>query len=109
MAFFKGSYYEAQATFERDDQGNKPVFKGVRPRPIPQAEAVLEHNVTTGDRLDALAQNYYANPRDWRRLADCNTETLFAEDLIYDDSTGDRPTEKQGARVLIPRRREGRT
>lgn len=109
MAFFKGSYYEAIPTLDRDDQGNRPAFKGVRPRPIPATEPVLEHSVVTGDRLDSVAQNYYANSRDWRRLADANSETLFAEDLIYGESTTDRPDVRQGARVLIPRRREGQS
>jgi nucleoid-associated protein YgaU len=109
MAFFKGSYYETLAPFDRDDQGNPPKFKGIRPRPIPAAEPVLEHNVTTGDRLDSVAQHFYANPRDWRRLADANPETLFAEDLFYNVATGDRPDQPFGARVLIPRRKEGRS
>ena len=108
MAFFKGSYYENLPTFDPNDQGDRPSFKGIRPRQIPPAEPVLEHSVITGDRLDSLAQNYYANPRDWRRLADCNAQMLFAEDLIYKTGCDDRPVERQGDHILVPRRRDGR-
>ncbi|MGX9357433.1 hypothetical protein ACS3SW_20320 [Roseobacteraceae bacterium S113] len=106
MAFFKGSYYENLPEFEAPEEGGTR-FKGTRPRPIPTPEPVLEHGVATGDRLDQLAQEYYANPRDWRRLADCNADTLFAEDLIYDAKTGERASERMGEALLVPRRRDG--
>ncbi len=111
MAFFKGSYYETTAVFEPPEDGTKP-FRGLRGRTIPQPEPILEHSVGVGDRLDQLGQNFYANPRDWRRIADCNTDAIFPEDLIY--AEGGHPdalelaTEKLGKTVLVPRRREVR-
>lgn len=107
MAFFKGSYYESIAVFDDPEDGSDG-FRGIRARPVPSPEPVLEHSVSVGDRLDQISQHYYANPRDWRRVADCNPDTLFAEDLVYDpDIQDDVAREDRGARILIPRRREG--
>ena len=105
MAFFKGGYYEKLPGFEPPEDGSKG-FRGVRPRPVPAPEPILEHGVSVGDRLDQLAQEYYANPRDWRRLADCNPSTLFAEDLVYSTQENARAAEKLGETLLVPRRRE---
>ncbi|MCP5086616.1 MAG: hypothetical protein GY952_07440 [Rhodobacteraceae bacterium] len=110
MAFFKGSYYEKLKVFDPAEDGSTP-FRGVRARPIADPEPILEHAVAVNDRLDALAQHYYANPRDWRRMVDCNPFALFPEDLIYDEDTPprDQPlTDKLGNVVLVPRRRDGR-
>lgn len=111
MAFFKGSYYETTALFEPPEDGSKP-FRGLRGRIIPDPEPVLEHPVGVGDRLDQLGQNFYANPRDWRRLADCNSDAIFPEDMVYaDGGHADAPelaAEKLGRVVLVPRRREVR-
>ncbi|MCP5073792.1 MAG: hypothetical protein GY947_10925 [Rhodobacteraceae bacterium] len=110
MAFFKGSYYEKLKVFDETEDGSTS-FRGVRARPVADPEPILEHAVAVNDRLDALAQNYYANPRDWRRLADCNPFALFPEDMIYDADTPPRDaplTDKLGNVVLVPRRREGR-
>lgn len=109
MAFFKGSYYQNLPVFEPLGEGSQqPRFGGVRARGIGVPEPVLEHAVAVGDRLDNLAQNYYANPRDWRRLADCNPEALFAEDLLlHPDPPHQPPRERTGEVLLVPRRREG--
>lgn len=107
MAFFKGSPYETLAPFDPPEDGT-PGFRGIRPRPVGTPEPVLEHAVAVADRLDALGQHYYANPRDWRRIADANPEALFAEDLILAPAPPAEPaTERLGEVVLIPRRREG--
>lgn len=111
MAFFKGSYYQNLPVFDlleqaRDVRG----FRGVRVRPIANPEPVLEHAVSVGDRLDSLGQHYYANPRDWRRLADCNDDAIFPEDLLLEQSEpglGTQPRERTGEVILVPRRREG--
>ena len=109
MAFFKGSYYQNLPKFDPIEDGTRP-FKGVRARPVPAPESVLEHFVALGDRLDTLAQHYYAEPRDWRRLADCNSDALFLEDSLYDTAgTEDIQTPRLGHTVLIPRRRDGGT
>jgi hypothetical protein len=111
MALFKGSYYEAARAFDPPEDG-RPGFKGLRPRVLADPEPVLEHVVAVGDRLDGLGQNYYANPRDWRRLADCNPQALFAEDLVYAaalPAPGDVQAAALGETLLVPRRREGRS
>jgi hypothetical protein len=113
MAFLKGSYYEQVPLFAPDDIGRKP-FGGLHPRPIPTPEPILEHSVVLKERLDSVAQHYYAEPRDWRRIADANPDALFAEDLLWqpepfagspDDGLG---SERLGNVLLIPRRREVR-
>lgn len=113
MAFFKGSYYELVPLFEPDASGRK-VFGGLRARPLARPEPVLEHSVALKERLDSVAHHYYAEPRDWRRIAEANPEALFAEDLLWqpgafaetpDDGLG---SERLGNVVLIPRRREAR-
>lgn len=106
MAFFKGSYYQHLPTFE----GEGSAFRGVRARPVVPPEPVLEHSIVVADRLDGLAQHYYANPRDWRRLADCNPDVLFPEDLLIargQTPSADRLRERLGEVILVPRRREG--
>lgn len=108
MALFKGSPYEDARPFAPPDDGG-PAFRGLRERPSRAAEPVLEHPITIGDRLDALSQHYYANPREWRRLADANPLTLFAEDLLHHarpEADASVLAEKVGEVVLVPRRRE---
>lgn len=119
MAFFKGSYYETVPLFEPDDTG-KVVFPGLRERPLASPEPVLEHTVALKERLDSVAQHYYAASRDWRRIGEANPDAMFAEDLLYDPEppdddgplatplTEDTGSERLGNVVLIPRRRESR-
>lgn len=110
MAFFKGSYYETLQIFAASTEGDT-VFRGVRARPIADPEPVLEHTVRVADRLDTLSQHYYANPRDWRRMADCNPDDLFPEDMIYETDPPPREdplSERVGRVLLVPRRREAR-
>ena len=40
------------------------------------------------ERLDGVAHHYYAEPRDWRRIAEANPDALFAEDLLYEARAG---------------------
>lgn len=108
MAFFKGSYYQNLPVFDQPE-GSKG-FRGVRARPVADPEPVLEHSVSVGDRLDSLGQHYYANPRDWRRLADCNADVIFPDDLLLEQDTprmGGAPRERKGEVILVPRRRKG--
>lgn len=107
MAFFKGSYYQDIPVFDPLADGSQ-AFNGIRARHLPAPQSVLEHSVALGDRLDTLAQHYYAEPRDWRRLADCNSNYLFIEDALYDtNSLADIQSPQLGRAVLIPRRRDG--
>ena len=108
MAFFKGSYYENVPLFE--DEADS-AFRGPRARPIVAPEPILEHSIHIGDRLDSLGQHFYANSREWRRLADCNAQVLFAEDMIMerdDFPATEEPKQRIGKVMLVPRRREGR-
>ena len=110
MAFFKGSYYQNLPTFDAPDDASKTGFRGVRARPVADPDPVLEHAISIGDRLDSLGHHYYSNPRDWRRLADCNSDALFPEDLILEDDNPTlegEPRERTGEVLLVPRRREG--
>jgi hypothetical protein len=108
MTFFKGSYYENVPLFEPDEE-RRSVFAGVHARPIPKVEPVLEHSVALKERLDSVAQHYYAQPRDWRRIAEANPDALFAEDLLYEPvPVPDHGSERIGSVVLIPRRKEVR-
>lgn len=105
MALFKGSAYETARPFSPPEDGG-PEFRGLRERPVAAPDPVLEHGVAIGDRLDALGQHYYANPRDWRRIADCNPGTIFAEDLLHPAAPPDGGLlpEKVGEVLLVPRR-----
>lgn len=108
MAFFKGSYYENVPQFQKDEEG-RSVFAGVQERPMAKVEPVLEHSVALKERLDSVAQHYYAQPRDWRRIAEANPDALFAEDLLYEaEPVADNGSERIGSVVLIARRREVR-
>ena len=108
MAIFKGSSYETTRAFDAPEDGSA-LFKGLRARSIANPEAILEHRVAVGDRVDALGQHYYANPRDWRRLADCNPDTIFPDDMVADPDNpplGEVLQEAVGAVLLVPRRKE---
>lgn len=108
MAIFKGSAYETTRGFTPPEDGSAP-FKGLRARTIADPEAILEHRVAVGDRVDALGQHYYANPRDWRRLADCNPDTIFPEDMVSapeNPPLGEVLQEAVGEVLLVPRRKE---
>jgi hypothetical protein len=106
MAFLKGSFYENLRRFAASEEGALP-FKGVRARRLATPEPVLEHTVALKERPDSLAQHYYADPRAWRWIADTNPEAIFFEDMLHDPEPGEE-SERLGAVILIPRRRETR-
>lgn len=106
MAFFKGSYYEAVPLFTENADGDR-VFPGLRTRPLAAPEPVLEHGIALKDRLDSVAMHYYAESRDWRRIAEANPHILFPEDLLYSaDPVEENGRERIGELVLIPKRRD---
>lgn len=106
MAFFKDSDYLTTATFEPTNDGRQP-FKGTRARGLRRVEAVLEHTVAMKERLDSVAQNYYASPRAWRWIAEANPDAIFAEDLLWNgEPDEENGRERVGDTVLIPRRQE---
>jgi hypothetical protein len=107
MALLKGSYYLTAPLFAPDETG-KIVFKGMRPRTLQAPDPILEHSIALKDRLDSVAQHYYAEPRAWRRYADANPDVLFAEDILYkSEPIEELGCERLGEIVLIPAKRNG--
>ena len=107
MAFLKGSYYLTVPLFAPDETG-KVLFKGTRPRPLQAPDPILEHSIALKDRLDSVAQHYYADPRAWRRYVEANPDVLFAEDILYEPNPIDEDgCERIGEIVLIPAKRDG--
>lgn len=90
----KGSRYRNARVFAAaDDQ--RPVFPGLRSRPIGPAIGVLEYLVKEDDRLDLLALYFYNDSRKWWRILDANPEIVFGADLTLAENTG--------TTILIPR------
>lgn len=112
--FLKGSRYERARPYRADGGGSVP-FPGVRPRPIEEAEGVIEHVVSAGDRLDRLARHYYDDDRLWWRIVDANPEVLYGGDLVRETPVPGGPggpggperglASMVGRVVLIPRAR----
>lgn len=92
----KGSRYEQAKEFAPNEDGSR--FPGLRPREITKATGVVEHVVTSGDRLDLLARHYYNDARLWWRIADANPEFIHAGRMLTE--------ERLGQIILIPRARE---
>lgn len=108
MAFFKGSDYETTPLFAPTEFG-EVVFRGLRARALRQPEAVLEHTVALGERLDGLAQEYFGQSRAWRWLLEANPDVLFPDDLLWStdaESAGENGRERLGDVIIVPRRWE---
>lgn len=90
----KGSRYENAPTFA-GQEGQPPLFPGVRARVIGPATGVLEYTVKEGDRLDLLALYFYNDTRKWWRILDANPEIVFGADLTLAENVGET--------ILIPR------
>jgi len=89
--FFSGSRYQRVADTTRSDaQGNTVTLKRTR-EPV-ATEAALTYQVRAGDRLDALAQKFYHDPRKWWLIADANLDLLTPEQLL-----------EPGRQLTIPR------
>lgn len=106
------SRYENTKSFAPDPRGNSN-FTGVRPRDLTSAKGVIEHNVSSGERLDRLSENYFDDTRLWWRLADANRQFLFGPDMLHTvegSSPGDDdPLQRHdmvGRPVLVPKARE---
>jgi hypothetical protein len=108
MPLFKGSRYETVRPFDPDPEG-RPLFRGLKARPIGIPEPILEYTVELLNRLDGLAQHFYREPRAWHRLAEANPDVLFPEDLLWtpipEEETG---VELKGDVILVPRREDKR-
>jgi hypothetical protein len=60
----------------------------LRPRDIGPAPGVIEHTVTTGERMDLLADHYYNDPRQWWLILDANPDVVCASDVVAPQVTG---------------------
>ena len=97
MVIAKGSRYESAKEFVGEN-GNEPVFGGIRPRKIGPTAGVLEYTVKEGDRLDLLSLHFYSNTRRWWRILDANPQIVFGADLMLSEYIGET--------ILIPRSTE---
>lgn len=109
--FLKNSRYAQLPGFDPDPDG-RADFQGVRPRPIPPTEGILEHTQTEDDRPDQLASEYYQANRAWWRIVDANPEFLIAGPIRAADGTriagGDGITaEAETGDVMISGKMEG--
>ena len=93
----KGSRYENAREFASED-GNDPVFGGIRPREIYFATGVLEYSVKEGDRLDLRSLQFDNNTHRWWRILDANPQIIFGADLMLEQYVGES--------ILIPRSME---
>ena len=119
--FLKNSRYAQVPRFEPDPDG-RVDFQGIRPRPIPLTEGVLEHTQTEDDRPDRMANEYYSADRAWWRIVDANPDFVIAgpirstEDTRISGGDGITPAAEtgdvmisdamEGDAVLIPRRKD---
>ena len=83
--FAPGSRYEQAREFSPSPEG-RPGF--IRPREIRTLPGAVEHRVGAGDRLDVLAQHYYADARMWWRILDANPQFLLASEVEHATMAG---------------------
>jgi nucleoid-associated protein YgaU len=93
----KGSRYQNTRSFSAEN-GQLPVFEGIRSRTIGQATGVLEYTVKENDRLDLLALYFYVDSRKWWRILDANPDIIFGADLTLSEYVGET--------IMIPRAME---
>jgi hypothetical protein len=87
---FKGSRYETVGTYDVTGPSGETI-KALLIRYIPDTPAGFRHTVTSGERLDLLANTYYHQPLKFWLIADANN-ALDPEDLVS----------SPGQQVLIP-------
>lgn len=106
------SRYDPVRPFEPGPDDTVP-FDGVLPRIVPTPVGVVEHVVVQGDRLDALAHEYYNDSRLWWHILDANPQIECGADLadpdLYGSAAGDDPDRKVplranliGTTIVIP-------
>ena len=78
----RGSRYRQVDVYPSNDPGraDHPI-DGVRPHQAAPLEVRREHRVSGHERLDTLAQRYYADPLLFWLICDAN-ETIFPDDLM---------------------------
>lgn len=78
------SRYDPVRAFEPNADGTLP-FAGVMPRLAQTPVGVVEHVVAEGDRLDALAHEYYNDSRLWWHILDANPQIECGADVADPD------------------------
>lgn len=100
--------YSATAAFTWADPASAP-FRGLMPRRVRRHVGFVEYTLKPGDRLDALAQDFYGDGRFWWVIAEANPDVLLPADLVYtpgpDETTG-LARIAAGTRIVIPTRPE---
>jgi phage tail protein X len=77
--FLSNSRYATSPLLATPPGGGPPL---VRPRAITTLSGAVQHTVAAGDRADALAFNYYADPRAWWRILDANPQLEFGGQIM---------------------------
>jgi nucleoid-associated protein YgaU len=78
---FKGSRYTSIAVIQplaADGKSRRVLAE----RPIAPAPAALQHVVSDGERLDQLANNFYAEPTKYWLILDANLDVLNPFELL---------------------------
>lgn len=91
--FFEGTRYRKVATIVYTEaDGSTRTITAAR-EPV-AAGGAMSYQVREGDRLDALAQRFYRDPRKWWLIADANPQLLWLDELT-----------QPGQVIVIPRDR----
>ena len=92
---FKGSRYsQTEAITPENIQGKRP--RVLAARAIPKTPGVLDYTVVEGERLDQIANRFYAEPRKYWLILDANPDELNPFELL-----------RAGRRIRIPKNRIG--
>jgi nucleoid-associated protein YgaU len=83
---FKGSRYTGVAVIQPVGADGKSR-RSLALRPIAAAPGVLQHVVAEGERLDQLANNFYAEPSKYWLILDANLDTLNPFELLQTGRT----------------------
>jgi nucleoid-associated protein YgaU len=90
---FKGSRYSSSEVITSVDADGRSV-RVLATRTIPAAPGALEYIACEGDRLDTLANRFYAEPTRYWLILDANPEPLNPFELLV-----------PGRAIQVPRNR----
>ena len=63
--------------------GDQQASDAASADPTPTSTGAQRYTVKSGDTLSHIAQRYYGNASDWRRIYDANRGTIENPDLIH--------------------------
>jgi len=91
----RSSRYRLDEVYASRDPGRADHdIPGVRPHQAGPLEVRREHRVAGHERLDSIAQRYYADPLLFWLICDAN-ETIFPDDLLIPGRVLRIPRNKQ--------------